>query len=608
MTLKHHGMYQDTSPDLAAALAHIRSVLHELWSRSLNKFFQEVTSPAFRDDPKASDLYLRYDAANAAHRFEKTLTRAAFQAMDDLFRPVLDKGQQSAAGDSFDVELINFDEYDLAEITQAALRFMLTAPAQYLPVQARLANILTDLDLDPQCLRPQQILDCGCRQINTLALNTQGKALLGEVFAKALDGELGAFYAQLNRLLTGFDHNAEDATGHVTQPPQGHAVLRARLLRSANPLCRATRDAPSPKALSEVEDEEFVRFLLWPAFSGDGELSQHKTMQLIAGLAVVQWEDATREIPMDAEDIKRALKWQLYAGGTNGASDLVEQHAYILDNVGGIFQGIQNAESLSPIAKALLMSLQIPVMRFAVLDFPAFQSAGHPVRRLLGELLHWSADLVREQAPMFEAFKSIVIELLQNCATDPLAFQLALDRIIALTPAVTRPPSISVPMAMPALAAQDNPRVAHSLPAVTADQDIAYDRSNGHLKFEPLTIGQPRIGQSQAGTKIMQDDDWTLLMVSLPGELKPGTWFEIYQGEDKARRRLKFLKLIEGTRQAVFTNRLGRVGLTVDLRVLLSDLTAGRTQPITDTGLFDRALSLVIGNIRDQQKSSAHFD
>lgn len=91
------------------------------------------------------------------------------------------------------------------------------------------------------------------------------------------------------------------------------------------------------------------------------------------------------------------------------------------------------------------------------------------------------------------------------------------------------------------------------------------------------------------------------LLQSIPEEVKPGAWFEIYRGESRARRRLKLSAILEDTGQLLFAERTGQGALEVDLEGFLCDLREGRTKLIDDNHRFDRALSAVIGNIRENQ-------
>jgi hypothetical protein len=92
------------------------------------------------------------------------------------------------------------------------------------------------------------------------------------------------------------------------------------------------------------------------------------------------------------------------------------------------------------------------------------------------------------------------------------------------------------------------------------------------------------------------------LMESIPAEVKAGAWFEIYRGQSRAKRRLKLSAILEDTGQLLFAERTGQGALEVDLEGFLCDLREGRTKLIDDNHRFDRALCMVIDNIRENQE------
>jgi hypothetical protein len=90
----------------------------------------------------------------------------------------------------------------------------------------------------------------------------------------------------------------------------------------------------------------------------------------------------------------------------------------------------------------------------------------------------------------------------------------------------------------------------------------------------------------------------------LPESIVPGVWLEIYQGEERAKRRLKFSKAIIETNYLVFSDRSGDYNFEIDLQTFMDDLSAGRSSLISESNRFDLALSSVISNIRSSQESA----
>ncbi len=95
------------------------------------------------------------------------------------------------------------------------------------------------------------------------------------------------------------------------------------------------------------------------------------------------------------------------------------------------------------------------------------------------------------------------------------------------------------------------------------------------------------------------EDKFTL--DNLPKNIVPGAWLEIYQGEEKAKRRLKFSNINKNTESLTFTDRSGDYRLEIDVNTFMHDLNSGRTRLMIESNRFDLALSSVISNIRGEQ-------
>lgn len=92
------------------------------------------------------------------------------------------------------------------------------------------------------------------------------------------------------------------------------------------------------------------------------------------------------------------------------------------------------------------------------------------------------------------------------------------------------------------------------------------------------------------------------LLDSIPAEVKPGKWFEIYRGDERAKRRLKLSAILEESGQVLFADRSGFNALELDLARFLTDLREGRSKLIDDNNRFDHALTQVIDSIREAQE------
>jgi len=83
----------------------------------------------------------------------------------------------------------------------------------------------------------------------------------------------------------------------------------------------------------------------------------------------------------------------------------------------------------------------------------------------------------------------------------------------------------------------------------------------------------------------------------LPAEVRPGVWFEVYNGEDKAIRRAKLSVIIMEEARLIFVDRVGVKVLEKDADEFRKEIEDQKSQIISDHSAFDHALGLVINSL-----------
>ncbi len=80
----------------------------------------------------------------------------------------------------------------------------------------------------------------------------------------------------------------------------------------------------------------------------------------------------------------------------------------------------------------------------------------------------------------------------------------------------------------------------------------------------------------------------------LPGNLHPGVWFEVFNGEDKPVRRLKLSVLLTEAAKLIFVDRHGVKVIEKDVNEFLRELDNEQSRFIADHSTFEQALATVI--------------
>ena len=84
---------------------------------------------------------------------------------------------------------------------------------------------------------------------------------------------------------------------------------------------------------------------------------------------------------------------------------------------------------------------------------------------------------------------------------------------------------------------------------------------------------------------------------SLPEQVHPGVWFEIYNGEEHAVRRLKLSVILNDTARIVFSDRRGNTVMEKDAGDFTNELATNKSRVIADHSTFDNALGSVIASL-----------
>ena len=136
---------------------------------------------------------------------------------------------------------------------------------------------------------------------------------------------------------------------------------------------------------------------------------------------------------IDAAAIKQALLSTIASqqGGTitKQVSQVIEK---TIDFIKLIFDAIIDDESISDTIKALLLTLQIPVIKASMLDEEFFVNDDHPARELLDKVAELGVGITDHTDPLYSVVNDIIKELLSNYVNDINAFITALEKIKAI--------------------------------------------------------------------------------------------------------------------------------------------------------------------------------
>ena len=83
----------------------------------------------------------------------------------------------------------------------------------------------------------------------------------------------------------------------------------------------------------------------------------------------------------------------------------------------------------------------------------------------------------------------------------------------------------------------------------------------------------------------------------LPNDVKQGVWFEIYNGENHALRRVKLSVILFDEAKLVFVDRHGNMVIEKLANEFVEELNEGKSRVIADHSIFNHALGQIINSI-----------
>jgi len=120
------------------------------------------------------------------------------------------------------------------------------------------------------------------------------------------------------------------------------------------------------------------------------------------------------------------------------------------------------------------------------------------------------------------------------------------------------------------------------------------DENNNELSDEQLTDDSGTDTEEEL-LQIQQQIEVAKKKISqLSKRTKPGVWYEIYNGEDKAIRRLKLSVILTDAAQLIFVDRKGIKVIEKDAEEFAKELEDNRSRILADHSTFDHALGQVM--------------
>jgi len=168
--------------------------------------------------------------------------------------------------------------------------------------------------------------------------------------------------------------------------------------------------------------------------SSGGSYYSHN--EVVSALSDMQEETELiygEELAFDAGKIKKAVLSSIGEKQGGAVTKRVNQVSEkTIDFIKLIFDAIIEDKNITDTIKTLLLSLQIPIIKAAMLDSEFFIDDEHPARQLLDKIAEAGVGVVNHTEAMFVEIESVVKKLLEEYTDNIESFQAAVDELTKL--------------------------------------------------------------------------------------------------------------------------------------------------------------------------------
>lgn len=326
----------------------------------------------------------------------------------------------------------------------------------------------TPMIFSKDALTPLHFCEAFQQSITILDITTAEKLILYKLFDNEVAGNLNLLYDTINNLLIdagvlpkiklNAHRTADNSTGGASSNPdyeiedEGQGDAGGESAAAAATAAAARRQSITDALIQKYGNKKIGGYPLGQAseiirdfigsdtmdagsVEGNPQFYGHKdvltALTQMQSVTHTQIQSAPPVIErIDAAAIKQALLSTIASqqGGTitKQINQVIEK---TIDFIKLIFDAIIDDTSISDTIKALLLTLQIPVIKASMLDQEFFVNDDHPARELLDRIAELGVGVTEHTDPLYKELDQIIKQLLADYASDINAFVDALEKV-----------------------------------------------------------------------------------------------------------------------------------------------------------------------------------
>lgn len=749
-------------------LKQISGCLNEQLSELLGRMFDGADDMLFQlaENADSNEDQNQYFEAMRLLRVERSNITQSFAAnLKSYLKPRKTDVSDSNEFDEDELSLVDQDEMEemvaVSAMHSKAMNLYGDA-VHHLEARIEFLSLKATSIFDKDALAPKNICESFKEALQIIQLSTNNKLVLYKLFDQEVILNLAPLYQQLNQLfidqgiLPQIKLNPSTNTTKAQPRAQHNEVSADEAMYAENPNFDPTNtptystmhqaysqqqpQASAPTGMHQQINRVVNQFIHGeltasgpgipasfttannsPASSGTQFYDRRDVMKALSNLQnnVAQSSSSINEV--DLADFKRALLADMGSRSGGAVTKQVNQvDEKTIDFIEMLFEAIVDDSSISEAVTNLLLHLQIPVIKIAMLDEDFFTNGDHPCRTTLNLVAHLGRGIHSREDDLFIALNQVIENLLNDFDIDIISFEKAalhlenieqteiaksadtekqtqktilqahardvvlcelqyhlkkqklpkpaqklilkhwstllfhryikhgknsdewreavnniLQLIILLQPVESsqahhklttesdqvldnihnalletrqNPTEIELEINNTFIVLQDMLEKSSFNPEnSTNDQTYFSLVDNEQSNMESDELDEPEIeldNLTPDDPLHEQTEQARLKIAQLPYDVRPGVWFEVYNGEDKALRRTKLSVIIMEEAKLIFVDRVGVKVLEKDAEEFSKEIENNKSQVISDHSAFDHALGLVINSLSAANETS----
>lgn len=335
----------------------------------------------------------------------------------------------------------------------------------HLEARLEFLSMKTDTTCEKTALHPKHICEAFQDALSEIELSTKTKLILYKLFDQEVSSQLEELYSNLNKILIDegilpqikHEHISKKAfvktnNTYLSESPESlkeEEIISSKVALSSNNITHSpsinipntgshnivNTSANLPQAQINQVINDFIHgsAASTARSSANSSTKYYDKRDVITALSNLQNNYDQFENPngnLDQNKFKQILISKI---GSSSGGAITKQVNHVdektIDFVEMLFNAISEDQSISEVIINLIMRLQIPIIKVAMLDQQFFSSDNHPARLFLNLIVDASRSITSKEDELYPELENIVNEIINNFEADVVTFSTAIDQL-----------------------------------------------------------------------------------------------------------------------------------------------------------------------------------